>query len=62
MKTLAGLLLTLLVAAAGWAVIAGIGAIALHLKHESEQHTQTQMQQQMQAPVWSPVEDKWVTP
>ena len=40
MKTFTAIMLTLLVTAAAWGAIAGIGMLALHLKHQAEQRAE----------------------
>ena len=57
-----GIVMTLLVAAAAWGVIAGIAVLCLHLKHQSGQNDLNQLNQSTSAPVWDPAKQEWVTP
>ena len=69
MKIFTGIVMTLLVAALAWGVIAGIAALALHAKQQSERQAECVQAWPLpppcgsiSVPVWNPAKQEWVTP
>ena len=68
MKIFTGIVMTLLVAAAAWGVIAGIAVLALHAKQQSERQAECVQAWPLPPPcgtaipVWNPAKQEWVTP